>query len=107
MYSFTPKSILCVCSDPTGKTYTIQGTRDQPGIVPRALDVLFNTVGSRLVGEGEGTEDAFVPTFRPVGWQGVAEMRAEDVERLNKDRQTIIALGCELVQVRPLTQFFF
>ena len=96
------------CSNPTGKTYTIQGTRDQPGIVPRALDVLFNTVGSRLVvGEGGGTEDPVVPTFRPVGWQGVAEMRAEDVERLNKDRQTIIALGCELVQVRPLTQFFF
>ena len=94
--------------NPTGKTYTIQGTRDQPGIVPRALDVLFNTVGSRLVvGEGGGTEDApVVPTFRPVGWQGVAEMRAEDVERLNKDRQTIIALGCELVQVRPPTQFF-
>jgi hypothetical protein len=31
----------------SGKTHTIQGEPDNPGILPRALDVLFNSVADR------------------------------------------------------------
>ncbi len=31
----------------SGKTYTIQGEADRPGILPRTLDVLFNSVADR------------------------------------------------------------
>ena len=33
----------------SGKTFTIQGETDNPGILPRALDVLFNTISDRLL----------------------------------------------------------
>ena len=32
-----------------GKTYTIQGVPGDSGIMPRAVDVIFNTVGDRMV----------------------------------------------------------
>ena len=31
-----------------GKTYTIQGVPGDSGIMPRAVDVIFNTVGDRI-----------------------------------------------------------
>jgi hypothetical protein len=32
----------------SGKTYTVQGDQDDPGLLPRSLNVLFSTVGSRM-----------------------------------------------------------
>ena len=32
----------------TGKTYTIQGVKGEEGIIPRAIDTLFNSVAGRL-----------------------------------------------------------
>eukprot|EP00118_Oscarella_pearsei_P004165 m.17326 g.17326 ORF g.17326 m.17326 type:complete len:1028 (+) comp27442_c0_seq2:41-3124(+) len=31
----------------SGKTFTIQGTSKEPGLLPRSFDVLFNTIGSQ------------------------------------------------------------
>ena len=31
-----------------GKTYTIQGVKGEEGIIPRAIDTLFNSVAGRL-----------------------------------------------------------
>lgn len=35
----------------SGKTYTIQGTQDSPGILPRSLDVIINSIA---IAKGEG-----------------------------------------------------
>ena len=32
----------------SGKTYTFQGTQRKCGILPRALDIIFNTIGEKL-----------------------------------------------------------
>ena len=31
-----------------GKTYTIEGTRSEPGVLPRALDLLFQVCSQHL-----------------------------------------------------------
>ena len=62
----------------------------------RALDVLFNTVGERLVecgSDDEGTHSL----FRPFAFQGVAAMKPEDASKLEEDKRKIVALGCELI----------
>lgn len=83
----------------SGKTFTIQGTKDDPGIVPRALDVLFNTVGERLVGsESSDPEGGHANLFRPFAFQGVAAMKPEDATKLEQDKKKIVALGCELIE---------
>ena len=77
----------------SGKTFTIQGTKEHPGIVPRALDVLFNSVGARLV----EMDDESGPLFKPFGFGGVARMKTQDSEKLRSDKRNIVELGCELV----------
>ena len=32
-----------------GKTYTMQGVPGNEGIIPRAIDVIFNSVGEHIV----------------------------------------------------------
>jgi kinesin family member 20 len=36
-----------------GKTYTIQGEPAEPGILPRSLDVIFNSIAAAKAGKGE------------------------------------------------------
>ena len=64
-----------------GKTYTVQGNAEEPGIVPRSLDVIFNSIGEHLVGE---------PTVRPYCFDMTKPVTAEDklgLEQLRSDCQ--------------------
>ena len=44
-------------STSSGKTYTIQGTKEHPGIIPRSLDVIFNTLSSRIIQDNNDEEE--------------------------------------------------
>lgn len=50
----------------SGKTYTVQGTPEQPGLVPRSLDVLFNSIESQREEDAEVQPYCFDGT-KPVG----------------------------------------
>lgn len=41
--------LICHGSACSGKTYSVIGEPDRPGILPRILDVLFNSIGESLV----------------------------------------------------------
>ena len=35
---------VTICVVHPGKTYTVTGTAEEPGLLPRSLDVIFNTI---------------------------------------------------------------
>lgn len=47
----------------SGKTYTITGTRDEPGILPRMLADVFNAVGARSSIESDIRKDIFSESY--------------------------------------------
>ncbi|XP_062518729.1 kinesin-like protein KIF20A isoform X2 [Corticium candelabrum] len=49
----------------SGKTFTIEGTQQDAGVLPRSLDVLFNSVGPRLMVD---------TIFRPEKYNDISEM---------------------------------
>jgi len=64
-----------------GKTYTVQGNAEEPGVVPRSLDVIFNSIGEGLVGE---------PTVRPYCFDLTKPVTGADklgLEQLRSDCQ--------------------
>ena len=71
----------------SGKTYTIQGSAADPGILPRALDVIFNSVGDKLL----TTMDV-----RPNCFNRVVQMKEKDVAKVEADKANVFALGREL-----------
>ena len=73
----------------SGKTYTIQGEAATPGILPRALDVLFNSVKDRQM---LGLE------LKPNCFNRVVQMREKDIRKLEEDKHSVFALGMELQQ---------
>ncbi|KAI5709886.1 hypothetical protein M8J75_003937 [Diaphorina citri] len=54
----------------SGKTFTIQGTIEQPGIIPRTLNILFNSLGPYL--------DKSDVLFRPTYASNVSMLSKED-----------------------------
>ena len=73
----------------SGKTYTIQGEAATPGILPRALDVLFNSVKDRQM---LGLE------LKPNCFNRVVHMKDKDIRKLEEDKHSVFALGMELHQ---------
>ena len=73
----------------SGKTYTIQGEAATPGILPRALDVLFNSVKDRQM---LGLE------LKPNCFNRVVQMREKDIRKLEEDKHSVFSLGMELQQ---------
>lgn len=71
----------------SGKTYTIQGTAFNPGILPRALDVIFNSVGE---------DDNSVPDLRPNCFNRVVQMKERDLKKSEEDKMAVFNLGREL-----------
>ena len=51
----------------SGKTFTIQGDSSRPGILPRALDVLFNSLGDKQLSSNGGEVN-----IKPLGFNRVA-----------------------------------
>ena len=42
--------IVQICFDYTFKAYTMHGTFEEPGLIPRSMKVLFNTIQGKLLG---------------------------------------------------------
>ena len=84
----------------SGKTFTIQGESDNPGILPRALDVLFNTINDKLLQTPDtilnnisGGHDVFL---KPTGFSGVSVCKQPDIEKMESAKRAVVQLGKEL-----------
>ena len=71
----------------SGKTFTIQGDNGRPGILPRALDVLFNSFGDRYMHD--------VP-YKPFGSNRLVVMVPREIERAAQEKKNIIEMGADL-----------
>ena len=68
----------------SGKTYTIQGTVKDGGILPRSLDIIFNSIsGKKYV----------TPDLKPSLFQGIAQLDAAQVKKEEQLRRAIFASG--------------
>ncbi len=76
----------------SGKTFTIQGDSSRPGILPRALDVLFNSIGSSQLTEADGGSCM----IKPLGFSRVATLTPREAERVANEKRAIFELGKEL-----------
>ena len=74
----------------SGKTYTIQGTNNDPGILPRALDVIFNSIG---------TQQMLSLDLKPNCFNRVVQMKEKDVTKLEADKQEVLQLALDLQEV--------
>ena len=71
----------------SGKTFTIQGDSGRPGILPRALDVLFNSFGDSY------SQNV---TYKPSGTNGLGTMVPREIERVAQEKKTIMEMGTEI-----------
>ena len=71
----------------SGQTYTIQGTKKEPGILPRSLDVLFNSVEAQLDESGR---------FRPHMFSGVTRLSDQDVARGAKEKREVMMMSADV-----------
>ncbi|XP_064456111.1 kinesin-like protein KIF20B [Ornithodoros turicata] len=78
------KNVLMFAYGPTssGKTYTMQGTFTHPGIIPRTLERLFKTIGSRT------TEN---PCLKPEYFGSVVRLGKKEVCQVLKKKSQLLA----------------
>ncbi|KAF8568668.1 hypothetical protein P879_05754 [Paragonimus westermani] len=69
----------------SGKTYTMQGSLDDVGMVPRALCMLFRTV-----------KNTINPLLIPKDFSDVATLTPVEVEKLLKDKMALLKLSSNL-----------
>jgi hypothetical protein len=93
----------------SGKTFTIQGETENPGILPRALDVLFNTINNKLqptpdaiLNYGSDGQDVFL---KPIGFNGVAVCKLADMEKIDCSKRAVVQLGKELCAISNASFF--
>ena len=94
----------------SGKTFTIQGETDNPGILPRALDVLFNTINDRLLktpdamlNEISGRDnDVFL---KPIGFSGVSVCKQIDLDKMESAKRAVVQLGKDLCAISDASFF--
>lgn len=55
-----------------GKTYTVTGTPTEPGILPRSLDLIFNSISPQQLSSLQ---------LRPKNFSDVAYITEEEMER--------------------------
>lgn len=79
----------------SGKTFTIQGDSERPGILPRALDVLFNSVGDR---------QSSTVALKPLGFNRVAQLKPVELEKFTAEKRAIFELGKELKALNNSTE---
>ncbi|EGD81236.1 hypothetical protein PTSG_11273 [Salpingoeca rosetta] len=68
----------------SGKTYTIQGTPDEPGILPRAVDVIFNSIEPHL---------GVLENLRPTRFCEVKRITASEVDSLAQQKRDCLELS--------------
>jgi len=71
-----------------GKTFTIQGVAGNSGIMPRAIDTIFTTIGDRQCDS--------VP-LQPMGFNRVVGVGTGEMEQMRKDKEAVFRLGLELL----------
>ena len=69
-----------------GKTFTMQGKLGNSGIIPRSIDTIFNTIGSKVC----------TSPIQPSGFNRVVSISEEDLEKLRKDKESVFRLGLDL-----------
>lgn len=78
-----------MCVSTIGKTYTVTGTSTEPGLLPRSLDVVFNTIDQRQFSS---------VAIRPKHFSDVAHLSERETEREQLKKEEILAkVRCILV----------
>uniref|UniRef100_T1JH64 Kinesin-like protein n=1 Tax=Strigamia maritima TaxID=126957 RepID=T1JH64_STRMM len=72
----------------SGKTHTVQGIASNPGILPRALDVVFNSIGSHLM-------DPVI--VKPNYFDNIMKLSAEAQKQERLKKENLLRWGSELV----------
>ena len=91
----------------SGKTFTIQGETENPGILPRALDVIFSTINSKLQSTPDAIPNEIIQEayLRPVGFSGVAVCKPVDMEKIMSEKRAVVQLGKELCAISNASFF--
>nr|XP_045606968.1 kinesin-like protein KIF20B isoform X3 [Procambarus clarkii] len=71
----------------SGKTYTVQGTPTDQGILPRTLDVVFNTVGEHQYQKND---------LKPQYFCSIMRLDERDIQREEERKDKIFKIGSEL-----------
>ena len=69
-----------------GKSFTMQGEHGHSGIIPRAIDTVFNTIGSKV-------SDSPV---QPVGFNRVVSVSQAEQDQQRNEKQSVFRLGLDL-----------
>ena len=72
----------------SGKTYTIQGSSTDGGILPRALDVIFNSIGNQQW-------DSMI--FRPEMFCSVSKLTSEEMAKEEKIKERVMKMATDEV----------
>ena len=73
---------------PIGKTYTVTGTPSDPGILPRSLDVIFNSIDQQQLSS---------VSVEPKHFSELVPLSKEEASEMNTHRENILNM------VRTLT----
>ena len=71
-----------------GKTFTMQGEHGNSGIIPRAIDTVFNTIGPKVV-----STDCPV---QPSGFNRVVSVSRAEQDQQRSEKQSVFRLGLDL-----------
>ena len=69
-----------------GKTFTMQGEHGNSGIIPRSIDTVFNTIGSKV------TDIA----VQPAGFNRVVATSSAEQKQQRNEKQSVFRLGLDL-----------
>ncbi|XP_068223044.1 kinesin-like protein KIF20B isoform X2 [Palaemon carinicauda] len=70
----------------SGKTFTVQGTPSDPGVLPRTLDVLFRSIGDKHYPRND---------LKPRYFCGVSRLEERDVKKEEEKKQNIFRTSPE------------
>ncbi|KAB7501669.1 Kinesin-like protein KIF20A [Armadillidium nasatum] len=68
----------------SGKTYTIQGTNSNPGLLPRTLDTLFNIIGEQQYMKND---------LKPQHFCGVVRLNQKDIAKEEELKEQLLKTG--------------
>ena len=71
-----------------GKSFTMQGEHGNTGIIPRAIDTVFNTIGCKV-------SDCPV---QPSGFNRVVAVSQAELEQQRNEKQSVFRLGLDLLK---------
>ena len=66
---------------PIGKTYTVTGTPSDPGILPRSLDVIFNSIDQQQLSS---------VSVKPKHFSELVHLSKEEASEMNTHRENIL-----------------